>query len=337
MAEMTKQELARKKREQKIREQKEAKAKAEAAAKAQKSDKADEPRRDWSTDLGGLIRKSAGGLAEGVDKVTDVLVDKEAWSDIAHGRADKRDWANAALDATMLIPGAGVAGAAARIGAKGLLRAGAREAAQAAAPKLTGLAAQVAERKAAAGGARILGRDTAVAAGKHRGVSGAGSVAGTVGKHSTKAGESSAAGRLLNEGVGVTKEGLESVATRRTRALAGDKTARLGFGNGTRAGFNQGRRRVLTNAALAGGANLVGAAYNAATNGGPGAGPGESAPGAEGIQTVGGVSGAATGYYLVNAAGETQSLPDSAAKALAAAYKNMGGSPDGSQVIYMGR
>lgn len=283
--------------------------------------KPEERRRDWSTDLGGLIRKAGHGLVEGADKASDVLVDKEAWSDIVHGQADKRDWANAALDATMLIPGAGLAGGVARIGARGLLRAGERQVAEHAVPKLTGLAAQVAERKAALGGGRAFGQEGGAAAlARHRGTT------------------------ALERGVGSAKEGLESVATRRTRALAGDETARIGgrrgVGNGARLGFNQSRRRVLTGAALSGGANLLGSAYNASGEGPATKAPGEGAgagAAAAGIQTVGGVTGQATGFYLVAADGSTQALPDSAAKALAAAYRNMGGSPDGSQVIYMGR
>lgn len=356
MAEMTKEQAARKQREERLRKQKEAKAKAEAKTEA-KIESAAKPQlaqdqRDWSSDLGGLI-KGTGGAAKSAAKVAaDLLVDKKAWKNtaqaIADGRGGKevrgRDLANMALDASILIPGAGLAGGAARIGARQALKYGEREVAGTAASQLTGMAAQVAERKAAAGGARIAGKDAVAAGGKHVGPAGLGSGKG-VGRHSATAGESTKLDLLLNEGVRSGKEGLQSLATRATRARSGVAAERAGarvggrrgVGNGTRVGFNQSKKRVAANALIAGGLNAGGSAYNSLVNGG-GKDPngGLTAPGEDGIIRLPGGPGAATGYYFLDASGESTPMPEAMARAVASAYA-MGGSPDGSQVIYMGR
>lgn len=71
----------------------------------------------WDFVEGGA--KKIGGGAKSVGKA---LVNEDAWGDVMHGRADWKDYANVALDASMLIPGAGMAGMAGR----GLIKGGAR-------------------------------------------------------------------------------------------------------------------------------------------------------------------------------------------------------------------
>lgn len=334
-AERAKKERQERERKRREMQQKQAKERAEKAAKENAQKQADKPENDWSSEAGKLLTSGGSKLGKAADAVTDVLVDKEAWGDIFTGKADKRDWANAALDATMLIPGVGLAGGLARGGARAALKMGAKEAGEAAAPKLTGLAAQVAERNAAKAGHRA-GTQAAEAAGRHRGAAGLGTRSTVGGKRSKKAGESTLAGRLLNEGVSVGREGLEGLATRQTRALAGDKSARILAGKGTRVGFNQTKRRVVGNALAAGGLNAAMSGVNALLNAGRDNDP--TGIDDDGILEVpGGGAGGVTGYYFVDAAGEATSIPESAAKAIGAGYVNKGGSPDGSQVIFLGR
>jgi hypothetical protein len=294
--------------------------------------------RDWSEDLVGALKSGKKGAGKALDVTTDLLIDKEAWKRAMPGgeKLRGRDVANMALDASILVPGVGLAGGVARAGARGALKYGAREAAEAAAPKLTGLAAQVAERNAAKGGARVAGREAVTGAGKHRGAAGVGSKAGIVGGRANTGAKQAPLGRLLNETIQSGRKGLEGAATRQTRALAGDKSARILAGKGTRVGFNQTKKRIAGNALLAGAANLGASGYNAIRNSGGDKPAGEMGPDGVVHMTGAGV-GAATGYYFVDAAGESTPMPDAIAKTLAASYQNMGGSPDGSQVIYLGR
>lgn len=324
-------------RERKRREQaeKQNRERAEKAAKENAQKQAEKPDNDWSSEAGKLLTSGGSKLGKAADAVTDVLVDKEAWGDIFTGKADKRDWANAALDATMLIPGVGLAGGLARGGARAALKLGAKEAGEAAAPKLTGLAAQVAERNATKYGARRAGAgaaDVAAGAGKRRGAAGL----GTSSSGARRTERSTDLGRVANEAVRAGREGLEGLATRQTRALAGDKSARILAGKGTRVGFNQTKRRVATNALLTGGLNAAMGGVNALLNAGRDNDP--TGIDDDGILEVpGGGAGGVTGYYFVDASGEATAIPESAAKAIGAGYVNKGGSPDGSQVIFLGR
>lgn len=311
MAENSAAERAKKQREERERKraeakkrQEEQKQRQEQAQKAQesgdKSEKNAQPqRRDWSSDLGGLIKsagKKAGGAA---DAVSDVLVDKEAWGDIVSGDADKRDYLNAALDATMLIPGVGLAGGAARIaarqGAKGLMKGGI------AANRLDAPLSAAAQRAAARGaagqpaGAASLGARTAPrrAAGPAQGP----------------------AEKLLAP----VRNKLDDVALKAERG-------------GKRIGLGQSKKRVAVNAGLTVGANLAAGAYNDALGTAgqdPKVVPGPAGGQGNAVYLIGGEP-----YPLEFGTGGEMSVPASTQRALAGYYAQ-GGSPDGAQVVYL--
>lgn len=289
------------------RAQKEAESKIEAKAKEAKSA---EPERDWSSDLGGLIKKAPSGTAKAIDAITDVALNKQSWKNTWEAMKDgpggkeiqAKDLANMALDATWLVPGAGVAGGAARMAARGAM------AGRVAKGLHVGKAARTGELSAAATRA-----EARLAGGAAKATPAAPAATGA---HAAGAHRGETAGRKM----------LDNLALRAERG-------------GTRIGLGQSKRGVLRSAAVAGGLNAGAELYNAAVNKGKAAPIGT--PNDDGVVDMSklgaSLGSGAAGYYFLDASGDASPMPDSAAKAIAAQYANMGGSPDGSQVIYMGR
>lgn len=270
------------------------------------SDKGEKPN-DWVKDLGGVLKSAGKNTAKAADAVSDVLVDKDAWKAIAPGgkKATVSDYANVALDASMLIPGVGLAGGAARVaarqGAKALAKEGAR----------------VAERKLSPMAERVIAREGANA-GAHR--------AGAAG------------GRRIAEGV-KPKTGpafLDAPKTSVNNLL--EKTAvKQERGIGTKIGLGQTKKRVAANALITGGANLVTRAYDESgkskanpKKGAGGVAPSTAAEGGQPAYLIGDLA-----YPLPVDSGGGIQIPSSVQRALAD-YLNKGGSPDGAQVVYLG-
>lgn len=311
-------EAREKKRAEARKRQQEAKAKAEAQKKSEEQKAAarerTRPRNDWTEDLGGLVKTSGKAVGDAAKATAGALVNEDAWKRLMPGgeKARASDFANAALDASLLIPGAGIAGLAARGGAKALLKTGGREAAE---RTLSPLAARVAAQ-GAGGGARKLGAEgaeqTAQAAGRHA---------------ATKPG----ARKLVG-------------ATGTARKDAGEALARVGTaseraGRGTKIGMAQSGKRLAANTVATVGANLLTEAYDSgfgtrAPEGGPAKAP---AGGVSGVGNGVGVAAGMPGMYALMAADGTLGPTAPSAQQAIASYMNMGGSPDGSQVIYLGR
>lgn len=254
----------------------------------------------WADDLGGALKKGARNIGGAADKVTDTLVDKEAWSRLPPGGKPMRrqDWANVALDSTMLIPGAGVAGGAARIAVRQAAKRGGQETAEQVARKATVDSLRSPANRAVRGKADdMMSRLTSKA-----GATGAG-------KATTKA-----KGPLDNQ--------------------VGRLAAKQKAGVGKKVGFGQTKKGVLRSAALTGGANALTRAYDEGLlGGGKGGGKGGKGGGIE----LGQLEGSAGGYYIIGAGGDVSSGGAAATSADAlAAYTAQGGSPDGAQVIHLG-
>lgn len=268
-------------------------------------------------DLGEGLKDLGKGTAKVAKKTTDVLVDKDAWKNTTLALADgpggrevkKADLLSMALDSSMLIPGAGLAGGAARIGARQALKAGSKEAAE-----------QVAKRKAVVSSLRSpLNNQVRGATGdlaQLLGAKGGAVLTKTTGKATGK--------RVAQK----AKDPLDTQLGR----MAAKKQA----GVGTKVGFGQSKKRILRNAALTGGANLLVRGYDNMTDGdeegteggnpfGPGGAFGPGGPAA-------GVGGAGA-MYLVGADGSAQEVPKGFMDALAA-FMAQNGTVDGSQVIY---
>lgn len=206
----------------------------------------------WADDLGAFAKKAGKGSLEGLDAVTDVLVDKEAWSRAVPGGKPlrKQDIANMVLDSTMVIPGAGLAGGLARAGVrtatKELTKAAAREAAQRTASK-TMLRSGV--NNAIRGSVDdLLGRKGASALirkgwkeGGERGIA-------------TAADDVARAARKASKAKVATRNPLDS--------QIGRMAAKQRAGIGRRVGFGQTKRRIAANTGLTVGANAALGGYD---------------------------------------------------------------------------
>lgn len=282
-----------------------------------------------------------GGVGRGAKNAGKYLINEDAWADVlGPGDADWKDYANVALDASMLIPGAGVAGALARGGlkaaGKGMLASqGASLADRLLANKSTDTARRVAlealaaraETEGVAGAAnkgfaaaiREGAKDAPLARGGLRSRAG-----GTFGDDYAKVfGKSSVRGDAAKKvGLETTQKG--SVAARVNRSV----------------GLAQTKRSTLAKGALTIGANKQEADItrrlrsstrsirNDPRNDGIG---GQRASGGQPVYMIGGEP-----FPLAVTSGGNLEMPPSTQRAIAEFYKN-GGSPDGTQVVYMGR
>lgn len=270
---------------------------------------------DKAKDVGGVIVK-------GVDKGTDVLVDKDAWSNTAQAIFDGpggrevsgEDLVNMLLDSTMLIPGAGVVGGTARVAARVAAKNAAKEGAENIAKKAAVRSLRSPANNAIRDAVKSKTDDAASLFSSK--------VMGTGGRH--------AVNRNL------TRNGLVTKADGPLKAQLGRIAAKKEAGVGTKIGFGQTRKRVLRNAALTGGANLLTRAYD---NGllnpfggdeeeGPTGTP--AGPGLPPWLSGGGQPGS---MYIVGADGSQQEVPKGFMDALAA-FMEQNGTVDGSQVIY---
>jgi hypothetical protein len=236
----------------------------------------------------------------------DNLVSGKSWKDIAHGDATTGDYVNAGVDvASFLIPGGALAGGAARIGGRALLRQAEKQGAK-----------TLAERAAARGAARSAAKT-------------AGAGAGAVGRAGRAASESVRA-PLLSRAVG-------SEAGKSTAAV-GERYAGKGAGRvGRQAGLAQTKRTAVRNAGLLAGANFGENLYDYAKGyTTPTGDTKKTTPGAEAGAAAGGAA------YLIgnqlyplpmSGSGEMQ-VPPGVQRALSDYYNN-GGTADGAQIVYM--
>lgn len=256
-------------------------------------------------DLGGGLKKVAKATGSGVKNAGGALVNEEAWSRALPGGKPLRmqDVANMALDATILVPGAGIAGGAARIAAKKAVQEGGEIAARKVAKKelVSSLRSPVNNKIRGKVASKQKDLVSKVTGGAH-----------TVPK--------AAAGKARGAGEAQLK-----------RVAAKQKA-----GVGTKVGMGQTKKRVLRNTALVGGANALETNYDAlkAMLGGGGAASGGRKSGTGGAGTGAGGTGAAGSLFMMGADGEQVAVPQEFAKALAA-FMAQGGSPDGQQVIHM--
>lgn len=267
---------------------------------------------NWASDFGGFLKKTGGGVKKAADKTSDVLVNKDAWSRTGQAIWDgpggkeirKSDLANIALDSTMLIPGAGVAGGAARIAARQAVKNTSKEAAK-----------KIAEREAA----KVALRSPA--------------------NNAVRKKASEATAKLVaRPGGSAVKEGAEKAArpfANQAKRMAGKQEA----GIGTKVGFGQTKKRVLKTAAATAGANALAEAYDNELGGLLAGGKKAVKPKARGKGGTGtgfgyGPGGGGTAY-MMGADGTQTALPASFQAAIAD-FMNQGGSPDGAQVIYLG-
>ncbi len=240
--------------------------------------------------------KKVGGAAKDVG---GALVTEEAWKRALPGGEKLRlqDVANMALDASILVPGAGLAGGAARIAAKK----GLQEVGEAGAKK----AAQKVTRDSLRSPANKAIRSKFDDAAKP-----------LTSKLTTNGGARKAA-----------KDPLDS--------QLGRMAAKQKAGVGTKVGMGQTKKRVLRNTALVGGANALETNWDAmkelisSANGSKPKGKGKK-PGA------GGAGAAGTGtLMMMGADGEAIAAPPEFQKAMAA-FAQQGGNAQGSQVFFMG-
>lgn len=263
----------------------------------------------WFDDVKGALKKGGKKVASGADNVTDALIDKKAWKNTAQAMLDgpggkevrMADLANMALDSTMLIPGAGIVGGAARVGARKV----GQEAAEATAKKVADRATKDSLR----------------------------SMPNVAARNKVRGAKDDLVDKLTGAG-GSKVAGKASDAARPLKDQATRIAAKQKAGVGTKVGFGQTKKRVLKTAAMTGGANAAARVWDSGLegllgdkgNGGQGYGPGAGGPAGAG----------AGGIYLVGADGSQTALPENLQKALAA-FVNQGGSPDGSQVVHLGR
>lgn len=263
----------------------------------------------WVDDLGGVLKSAASGAGSALDAATDVIIDKDAWSNTAQAILDGAggkevsgsDLVNMLLDSTMLIPGAGLAGGAARIGARTAGKLAAKETAEQAAKKTAATALRSPLNNAARGkvddAATLLRGKFATATGK------------SVGKRMG------------------AKDPLNS--------QLGRMAAKQNAGVGRKVGLGQTKKRVLANTAVAGGANLATRAYDEGLY--QSLFGGDEAEGGSGVDsgsTVGGAPPQAGQMFIIGSDGSQQAVPKGFADALAE-FMRQNGTVNGQQVTYL--
>lgn len=253
-------------------------------------------------DVGKGLKKVGGGAVDLLDKGTDVLVDKDAWKHTFQALADGpggktvsgEDLLNMALDSTMLIPGAGLVGGAARVGTRVAAKNVAKESTEALAKKATKDALRSPLNRAVRGKV-----DETAQAAKTKVLGGGGK------RVATKP----------------AKDPLDS--------QMGRIAAKQNAGVGTKVGFGQTKKRIVRNAALTGGANALVGAYDRLL---PGLLDDAEGNESKASQQKGGGGGFGS-MYIIGADGSPQALPSGFAEALAAFMKQNGGVA-GQQVVY---
>lgn len=250
-----------------------------------------------------LINKGQSLGASGFNVVksgADLLVDQDSWGRVLTGEGDAGDLLNMALDASILIPGAGLAGGAARLGARGIGRAVTEQAAKEGVEKV---AARTALRSPANNAVRdLLGSKVQQAV-----VTGGGKRAGVAG--ASKA------------GTGGAKKAATDVPDTQLRRMASKKEA----GVGTRVGFGQSKKRLAANTALTGGANAFQGAYDSGALKSMFGGAGKASEGGSGEAKATTGDAAQPGMlYMVGSDGSQQAVPQAFMDAFAQFMKQNG-------------
>ncbi len=258
--------------------------------------------KNWADDAWDAGTKVVKGGGNVLGSIGDALVNEESWGRVMSGDFSHlgSDLTNMALDASILIPGAGLAGGAARIGARQGAKMLTKEAAEAVAKKEI---ARTALRSPANNAVRgsiddLLGLTTKGALARK------GAAEGT--EYATKKATREIGRKAYADAAkkASTKEGgaLRSQMNR----MAGKQEA----GIGRKIGFGQTKRRTLMNAALTGGANLGTAAYDAGLFDGFGGGD-ENPNGPGGATGPGGGAGGPGFYFVLPGGGESVPVPAS--------------------------
>lgn len=272
---------------------------------------------DWVDDLGSGLKKVGSGVTKAADVATDVIIDKDAWSNTAQAILDGAggkeiqgsDLVNMLLDSTMLVPGVGVAGGLARVGARTAGKMAAKEAAESIAKKEVKDSLRSPLNKAIRGQVD----DTATLL--------RGKVTEGAGKLTGKGASSRAAAKT-------TKGPLDS--------QLGRLAAKQEKGVGRKVGFGQTKKRIAANTALAGGANLATRAYDEGLFHSILGGDEEASEGGSGTasgKTVGPDAPQPGTMYIVGADGSSQAVPAGFAEALAE-FMKQNGTVAGQQVVH---
>ena len=267
----------------------------------------------WAEDLlGGL--KSAGGVAADAGKaVGGALINEEAWGDIMPGgdKATFGDWANVALDASMLIPGAGLVGGAARVGGR------------LAAKKLAQEVAEAATREAAQSAALKAAMRSPLENAMRGGLSNAKGAVRGVGKKAPD-GPGPSFSQLGGRRYGGKMHGPTQTKPNAFQRAAGKQQA----GVGRKVGMGQTRRRTMVNAGLTGGANLLAEAYDQGMFGGGGG------DGKEAVASPEGAGAFDPGAYGISVGSDgSMTIPPGMAAAMAAMFAAQHGGTSGMDVV----
>lgn len=274
-------------------------------------------------DIGSGLKKAGGLTVDAAQAAGGALVTEDAWSGVATSLAngeipDSSDMLNVLLDASIAVPGVGVAGAAARVGGKTAAKFAAREITEAAAEQA---AKKTALRSSTNNMIRGKADDTAQLL-KGQVESGLSKLVGSSGKRAATAGASKA-----------TTAGGKRAAERELSTV-GRLAAKKEAGIGTKVGFGQSGKRIGANLALVGGANALETNYDKLKQGLLGTeGKGKPKGKTKTPQAPGGETGQPGTMYMIGADGQQQQVPQSFMDALAA-FMKQNGTVAGTQVVH---
>lgn len=268
----------------------------------------------WDDVFSGVKKVGSLGV-DATQAVGGALVTEEAWKGVASSLANGEmpageDMMNVLLDASIAVPGLGVAGAAARVGGRTAAKFAAKEISEAAAEKA---ANKTLLRSGTNNMLRGKADDTAQML-KSQVESGLGKLVGSGGKRAGAAGASKA-------GAAGGKRAVEKELST-TGRLAAKKEA----GIGTKVGFGQSKKRIAANTAMAGGLNALESNYDDLKSKLLGPGDKRKTGGSgEGKGTTSGAGAGQTGtMYMVGSDGSQQAVPQAFLDALAAFMKQNG-------------
>lgn len=274
--------------------------------------------RDWAKDAWDKGTDIVEGGADVLGDVGGALVNEEAWGNLLSGNASWSDLANVALDASILIPGAGLAGGAARIGARQGAKMLTKEAAEAVAKKEM---ARTALRSPANNAVRSSIDDLL-------GLTTKGSMARAGAKEGTEYATKKATRNIGRKAYAdAAKKGSKEAGP--LRGQMNRMAAKQEAGIGKKYGFGQTKRRTMLTGAATLGANLGTELYDNFPGfpGGPKSEAEDRASGPQGPEGYGPGT-----MFIVGSGGEQIPMPAGFANALAA-FMKQNGVAEGAQVI----
>lgn len=261
------------------------------------------------SDIGNGLKKVGGGAVDLAGDVGGALVNEDAWSNVVgnavrgdFNKINGEDLMNVLLDASILVPGAGVAGMAARGAVKTGTKLAAREGSEALARKATVNSLRSTANQKARAKVGTMAEDA----------------------KSLVSGARSTAARSAGRNPAVRAKQLGPGRPNQLQKMAGKQ----GSGVGKRVGMGQSRKRVLANTALVGGANALETNYESLKDwlGGDGDGNTNSAKEA--------ANGGPMTINLTSADGQDFAVGPQALMDAMAAFIKQNGTVDGAQVFY---